>query len=379
MADRLMEAARSLPEAPHSAFDSNVLRARLHAGLASRISRESWKYTPLSAFIEPTATHIAARPQLAIDGDPQQILLTSAAEQPTDIEAFETSTGFPLADVALLMTGDCLILEVASNARVGASLTVGNGINVPLLVRVQDGASLSLVERCQADGFCNQSTYVQLGVGASLKHARAAFVESSCHWALTQVRLAADAHYELQQFQRGGNRRRSETHVIIEGRGARADLTGACRVDTGTHLDQQIVVEHRAPSAISRQSFHGLGAGKGSCTFNGRIHIHPHAPGSDAWLSNRNLALHPSAQINTKPELEIYTDDVRCAHGATVGKLSEESLFYLRSRGLDTDSARLMLCRAFLNECIGGALAADAHRHLLDDLSSAHIEDQGAA
>ena len=90
--------------------------------------------------------------------------------------------------------------------------------------------------------------------------------------------------------------------------------------------------------------------------FNGRIHIHHGADGSDALLSNRNLSLNPGAEINTKPELEIYTDDVRCAHGATVGQLSEESLFYLRSRGVNESAARALLCSGFLRECISGAL-----------------------
>ncbi len=375
MADRLTPAVAALPAATRSAFDSDAVRDRLHAGLSPRVSRELWKYTPLVGFVESAAAAAIARPELALEDGEAHVQLTSAAEEPTSLDTLATAARFPLADVALLMTGDCLILTVAANARVRATLTVNDGINVPLLIRLQEGASLSLVERGSATGFCNQSTYVQVAAGARFEHARASFAQSACHWSLTQVVLAADARYDLQQYQRGGNRRRSETHVILDGPGAHAELSGAYRVDAGTHLDQQTIVEHRSPGARSRQSFHGLGAGKGSSTFNGRIHIHPNAPGSDALLSNRNLALHPAAQINTKPELEIYTDDVRCAHGATVGKLSEESLFYLRSRGLDADSARLMLCRAFLNECIMGTLAGEAQRHLLEDLRIAHAEE----
>jgi Fe-S cluster assembly protein SufD len=138
-------------------------------------------------------------------------------------------------------------------------------------------------------------------------------------------------------------------------------------VSDGAHLDQQLVVEHRAGATRSRQRFHGIGAGKGTAVFNGRIHIHPGAPGADAALSNRNLALHPDAVIDTKPELEIYTDDVKCSHGATVGRLSEESLFYLCSRGLDPRQARRILCRAFIRECVTGALAEAAEAELLGD------------
>ena len=153
--------------------------------------------------------------------------------------------------------------------------------------------------------------------------------------------------------------------MVLAGRHAEATIDGASVVGNGSHLDQQLIVEHRAPDTVSRQKFHGIGAGKGSSIFNGRIHIHPGAPRSDAVLSNRNLALDPDATINTKPELEIYTDDVKCAHGATVGQISEDSLFYLRSRGLSENDSRRLLCRAFVNECIHGPLSAAAESTLL--------------
>ena len=140
-------------------------------------------------------------------------------------------------------------------------------------------------------------------------------------------------------------------------------------VEANSHLDQQFIMEHRAPDTFSRQKFHGIGAGKGTTVFNGRIHIHPDSPGSDAGLVNKNLALHPEATINTKPELEIYTDDVKCSHGATVGQLAEDSIFYLRSRGLSRDEARILLCRAFLSSCIDGVLTQEVTEVLLRNLA----------
>jgi Fe-S cluster assembly protein SufD len=143
------------------------------------------------------------------------------------------------------------------------------------------------------------------------------------------------------------------------------DLIGAYVVAGDTHLDQQFLVEHRAPDTTSRQTFHGIGAGKGTAVFNGRIHIHKDSPGSDARLTNKNLALHPEATINTKPELEIYTDDVKCAHGATVGQLAEDSIFYLQSRGVSQNDAKALLCQAFLKSCIAGPLAEEVAGVLL--------------
>jgi len=188
--------------------------------------------------------------------------------------------------------------------------------------------------------------------------------------------LGEAADYALETYLGGGLTRRAETQVVLQGANSHAALIGGYRVLAGTHLDQQFNVEHRSRNTTSTQKFHGLGAGKGSATFNGRIHIHPGAPGSDAQLSNKNLALHPDAIINTKPELEIYTDDVKCAHGATIGQLSTDSLFFLRARGISEEAARAMLCRAFIRECIQGPLAQAAALGLLDD-SGALLDTQG--
>jgi Fe-S cluster assembly protein SufD len=107
-------------------------------------------------------------------------------------------------------------------------------------------------------------------------------------------------------------------------------------------------MEHFGRATQSRQKFHALAGGRSTVTFNGRIEIHPGADGSDAALQNRNLLLTPTARVNTKPELEIHTRDVRCSHGATVGRLDPNALFYLRSRGIDAATARLLLMQAFV-------------------------------
>ncbi|MFM7121692.1 MAG: SufD family Fe-S cluster assembly protein, partial [Gammaproteobacteria bacterium] len=138
-----------------------------------------------------------------------------------------------------------------------------------------------------------------------------------------------------------------------------AARVGAGQSGPGADLELPIVIEHRAPDTTSEQRFHAIGAGKGRSIFNGRIHIHAGAERSDAWLSNRNLALDPAAEINTKPELEIYADDVRCAHGATVGQLDANAAFLLAARGIPPDAARNMLASAFLRAAMGGPLVDD--------------------
>ena len=131
------------------------------------------------------------------------------------------------------------------------------------------------------------------------------------------------------------------------------------------HLDQQWHIEHHAPHTRSSQVQHGIADGKAVTTYRGRIFIGADCPNVDASLINRNLSLSAGAVCNTKPELEINTDDVRCSHGATVGQLPEESIFYFQSRGVDRETARKMLAAGFINQCLRGDLADVARQRLL--------------
>jgi Fe-S cluster assembly protein SufD len=353
---------------PVSERFSAALGDRVRAALEGREVNEFWKYTPIQDFMAGLREVTITQPILSgIDQPGVQLTRMSEEEHALPLGPADqpSASRFPLADIALLMSGDLLVLRVSGEVSEPIGLEFGDGLHVPLLLKIESGARVSVTEQASSTHFSNHSVYLDIGPGASVEHASAALTSSVSHWSLTQVRQARDSSYNRQQYHSGGSRRRSETQILLSEPGASAEVTGAFVVDEGTHLDQQLVLEHRAPRTTSRQKFHGIGAGKGTAVFNGRIHIHPDAPGSDAELSNRNLALHPEAIINTKPELEIYTDDVKCAHGATIGQISEDSLFYLRSRGLAPDQSRRMLCREFIKECIEGALATTAEDALL--------------
>lgn len=338
------------------------IRERINDAETSGLIRESWKYSRLISFlpehvqsVEPTVSASAQLLGRRLAGSE-----TSAAEPCTSVGDLTSIARYPLADLGLLVTGDCLIFDLPDGQEAELNLQFLDGFNLPVQINVGAGASLSLIETNAAASFSNHSLYLHLAEDAHVEHARTAFTEACSDWSLTQCIVAERSSYQLQQYLSGGSQRRSETQVVLNGRDASTRLIGAYQVAAGAHLDQQMTVEHRAPDTQSEQQFHGIGAGKGQAVFNGRIHIHPDSPRSNAQLSNRNLALHPDAVINTKPELEIYTDDVKCAHGATIGALSPDSIFYLRSRGIDPVSARQMLCRAFINECIEGPLADSA-------------------
>jgi len=367
MAERLtlkeLASALPLPEGDGSTTE------RAMASLESGLVRELWKYTPAGPFVSGLEAVPVTCPALrGFDQAGISVRRVSASEPlPRDMQDPASTPRFPLADLAVLIAGEALVVDVSADVHAPLVIEHADGLSLPVLLRFAPETTATLIEHAAHPGFGNQTLYLKLGHDAHVTHAAIATRSDACHWSLTQVAQSARSRYERQQYTTGGQRRRTETQILLLEPEASTEVTGAYVVEGGTHLDQQLVVEHRARATESRQRFHGIGAGKGTAVFNGRIHIHPGAPGSDAALTNRNLALHPDAVINTKPELEIYTDDVKCSHGATVGRLSEESLFYLNARGLDRVQARRMLCRAFVRECVTGPLADEAEAALLGD------------
>ncbi len=375
MADRLspLELADALAGSADYRDSEAARLAQARGALDSELFREFWKYTPPGDFLAGLQGLAPTQASVEPDDLAGVIRRSASASERASLGDAQSPDRFPLADLALLLAGDLLLLEVSESPAVPLVIRQPAGFSVPLEVRVAPGVEVTLIEHQDTPGsaYQNQSLYLNIAEGARVSHSAGAFDGACSHWSLTQAHVAADAHYERRQYQLGGQRRRTETQILLNGPGASTAVTGAYVAESGQHLDQQLVIEHRAGHTHSEQRFHGIGAGKGTAVFNGRIHIHSGAPGADAALSNRNLALHPEAIINTKPELEIYTDDVRCSHGATVGQLSEESLFYLQSRGITRPEARRLICRAFIESCIAGPLADAAETALLGTWASA--------
>jgi Fe-S cluster assembly protein SufD len=157
----------------------------------------------------------------------------------------------------------------------------------------------------------------------------------------------AGAHVAVRDAQLGAGLARLDLNVSLAGRAAEAELTGLFIADGSRHLDTHVHIDHRAIETRSLQDYRGVAANRGRAVFNGKTIVHEGAQKSNARQSSRNLLLTTGAEIDTKPELEIYADDVQCSHGATTGRLDPAALFYLRSRGLSENEARSALTRAF--------------------------------
>ncbi|HET9180618.1 MAG TPA: Fe-S cluster assembly protein SufD [Candidatus Angelobacter sp.] len=157
---------------------------------------------------------------------------------------------------------------------------------------------------------------------------------------------------------------RNNVHPVLAGEGAECLINGLFMASGRQHMDNYMLVEHASPHCNSRQFYNGILNGQSHGVFHGRIIVHKDAQKTDAKQTNRNLLLSDEAQIDTKPQLEIYADDVKCTHGATIGQVEENALFYLRSRGLDEASAKNLLLLAFANECLDRMNSEQVRNHL---------------
>ncbi|WP_111496755.1 Fe-S cluster assembly protein SufD [Marinobacter bohaiensis] len=196
-------------------------------------------------------------------------------------------------------------------------------------------------------------TEFSLADGANITSVRLALEgENTYHIGATGVRLLGHARLDSHCVGFGGPLRRHDLQVRLEESGANCRLNGVAVTQGKQHFDNHTTIEHVAAHCDSEETYRNIAADESHAIFNGRIHIHPDAQKSNANMSNKNLLLSTGAEIDTKPELEIYADDVKCAHGATVGQLDDTALFYLVSRGIDRREANTLLSMAFINELI---------------------------
>jgi Fe-S cluster assembly protein SufD len=202
--------------------------------------------------------------------------------------------------------------------------------------------------------------------------------QNAFHIATTQVHLAGNSQLTSQSISLGGSLARSDLNVSLDGEGVSATLEGLYVASGSQHTDHHTRIDHRKPYGTSRQLYKGVLNGKSRGVFNGKIVVHKNAQRTDAAQVNRNLLLGGQAWANTKPELEIYADDVKCTHGSTVGQPDEDSVFYLRSRGIGRERAASLLAHAFAGDLIE-RIRIEPIRTELNDLLADKIQgDEGA-
>jgi Fe-S cluster assembly protein SufD len=279
------------------------------------------------------------------------------------------------------ITTDGVLVHIEKNEQLKTNIQIthittpqAKPFTVParLLIVLETGASATVVEHFASSDdeqncFVNAITEAKVGANAHLNHYRLQLMqEDSIQIGGVHIDLDRDANYD--SFQLGlGTKIVNDINLNHNVGGSHCELKGVYLPQNKQLIDFHSNIEHKVANCTTNEVFRGIMADKAKAVFNGRIHIHPDAQKTLAELSNRNLLLSNDAQINTKPELEIYADDVRCAHGATIAQLDEQAHFYLRSRGISAAEADVMLSFGFINELLEN-LKLDAIRNLIRPL-----------
>ncbi len=268
-----------------------------------------------------------------------------------------------------------LVFIACAAAQVGASYP-------RVQVTLEPGARLALVERHLSTGdvanLVNCAVQIDLAEGSQLTHYRLQQTGSRTAWFDTlEATLAKDARYELLAVSTGGLTARSSVHVRLAGSGAEVALATAALGDRLQSQDTFALTEHLAPRTRTEQTFRGIASGRARVAFNGKVVVREAARATDSRQSLRGLLAGPEAEIDLRPQLEIYTDEVRCAHGATAGMLDETMLFYLLSRGLSPEVAQRLLKWAFLEDVVSRIELPDLRRRI--ELEIAGQMSEGAS
>lgn len=259
-----------------------------------------------------------------------------------------------------------------------------------ILIILEEGARAKVVEAYSGEGtyFTNALTEIWVGEGAGLEHVRVQDESREAyHIGLVAAHQEANSTLTSYSIQFGAKVGRVDTNVWIEGEHTETRLDGVY-VPTGQQIhDNKTRIDHAKPNCHSFEAYKGILSGRAIGVFNGKIFVYEDAQKTDAKQTNQALLLSKTATINTKPQLEIFADDVKCTHGATVGQLREDALFYLRSRGIPEKEARALLVYAFAADVleritideVRATLEQEVYRKLHDetDLEAASIESMG--
>jgi Fe-S cluster assembly protein SufD len=255
------------------------------------------------------------------------------------------------------LTDDCLLIDVDANYTISKAIRVINLVNDNveshhrLLVRIGENARATVIEQNSGENFSFNTAFSEYEIAdnAYLEHYRLAMNTNEamhiggCHFSLKNK---AKLNSTLIGF--GSQLARIDTDIIHNGEHAKAQLNAIYLLAEGENFDLQTTIEHAVANGLTEENARGIIGDKAKAVFNGRIHIHRGAQKTEANLNNRNLLLSNRGQINTKPELEIYADDVKCSHGATVSAIDDETLYYLRSRGIARSHALMMINFSFI-------------------------------
>ena len=328
---------------------------------------EDWKYTNVAS--------VVSGPWLV---DPAN---RSGADLPFEVLkkfSFERN-GFAALNLAF---ADVKVLRIKKDTFVDEPIMLeldgreGKAVFPHIVVVAEAGSKATIVETYESPGasFTNAAIQIFVEDNASLTHYRVQKVSTEAfHYGVTEVAVGRGASYDATNINLGGGLSRHDVDVKFTAEGGEAWVDGLYMLNGAQHHDTHSVIDHQVPNCVSHQTYKGVLNDKSRAVFNGKVFVRENARGTDAQQQNKNLLLSNDARVDTKPQLEIFNDDVKCSHGATVGQLEEEELFYLLTRGLPEVLARNLLTYGFVEQIINkieiDAIKSDLDRAVLNRLS----------
>ncbi|MBX3288969.1 MAG: Fe-S cluster assembly protein SufD [Acidobacteria bacterium] len=326
---------------------------------------EEWKYTNVAP-VAKEAWKIAAMPagfSSELDEDAVRLL------QKFDLERNGfTALNLAFAEVAVIrIPKDTIIEEPISFSLKGES---GNAYFPHTIVIAEAGSKATLVGVYDSGDnvFTNAAVQIVVEDNANLTHYRVQKdAQTSYHYGVTEVELGRGSVYNSTNINLGAEISRHDIDVKFNATGAEAWVDGLYMLNESQHHDTHSSIDHAVPNCVSHQTYKGVLNDHSHAVFNGKVFVRLDASGTDAYQQNKNLLLSNDARVDTKPQLEIFNDDVKCAHGATVGQLEDEELFYLLTRGLPENLARNLLTYGFAEEIIN-KIGVESIKNELDEI-----------
>lgn len=287
------------------------------------------------------------------------------------------NNGLTALNTAFLQSG--VFLWIPKNVKLERPLQITfvadaeSGASFPrLLVVAEENSSATLIESYASRDnrgryFTNAIAEIVLKDGAQLEHYRVQRESRKAyHVSTTSAELGRTSRYDTTSINLGAQLSRHDVSVVMDHEGAETAVDGLYMIDSDQHTDTHSVIDHKQPHCTSRQLYKGILDGNGRAVFNGKVFVREGAQKTDAMQTNKNLLLSEKARVDTKPQLEIYADDVKCAHGAAVGQIDPEELFYLETRGIGPELGRSLLTYGFAEEVIA-KIKIDSIRSQLDE------------
>ena len=277
-----------------------------------------------------------------------------------------------------------LVLDIPKNTQLSQPIilnfhtvaTAGKTAAMPrCYIRVAEGAKVTIVENINSEGnnasFLNSLLEIEVGANASATLYKLQTEEDSAiQMNTTHVVQAQDSHFSATTITLGGQLVRNNLTIELDGKNCESHMYGLYMLHGKQHVDNHTLVDHQQPHCESNELYKGIMDDNSTGVFNGKIYVQQIAQKTNAFQSNKNILLSEGASVNTKPQLEIWADDVKCSHGATTGQIDEEQVFYLRARGLSESSARALLLRAFAADIIEHISVYAVRDHFLNLLDN---------